>query len=121
MPPMIPEPSHINHSWCVYTPTDEISRPPHQQSAETTPALRGPARSSHPPQAAAERPSTTKKNVYIQPRSNWLQLQSVATSARAVPASFSENVVAPAEQAAMLAPSAPINAPCNGFQNTENP
>ena len=75
----------------------EISRPPHQHSAETKPALRGPARSSQPPQIAAETPSSTKKNVYIQPRSNWLQLQSVAMSACSVPAAFSPNVTAPAE------------------------
>src|SRR5580692_8099590 len=44
------------------------TRPPHQHSAATTPALRGPARSSQPPQSAADDPSTTKNNVYIQPR-----------------------------------------------------
>ena len=33
----------------------------------TTPALRGPARSSQPPQSAADTPSTTKNSVYIQP------------------------------------------------------
>src|SRR5204863_1748458 len=43
------------------------TRPPHQQQAATTPALRGPTRSSQPPQIAAETPSRTKNNVYIQP------------------------------------------------------
>jgi hypothetical protein len=41
--------------------------PPHQHSAATTAALRGPARSSHPPHNAAEDPSSTKNSVYIQP------------------------------------------------------
>src|SRR5712671_1066268 len=39
----------------------EITSPPHQHSAATTPALRGPARSSHPPQTAADDPSSTKR------------------------------------------------------------
>ena len=56
-------------------------RPPHQQSAATTPALRGPTRSSQPPQMAAEVPSSTKNSVYIQPRSNWVQSQLVVNSA----------------------------------------
>ena len=44
---------------------------------------------------AAETPSSTKKNVYIQPRSNWLQLQSVAVRACSVPSDFSAKVAAP--------------------------
>ncbi len=83
--------------------------------------MRGPARSSQPPQMAADTPSSTKKNVYIQPRSNWLQLQSVANRALAVPAAFSENVVAPAEQMGSGLPSAPISTASSGFQNTEKP
>ena len=35
-------------------PSAEIRRPPHQHSAETTPARLGPTFSSHPPQMAAE-------------------------------------------------------------------
>ena len=51
--------------------------PPHQQQADTTPALRGPARSSQPPQIAAEEPSSTKNSVYIQPRVEIFQSQLV--------------------------------------------
>ena len=49
-------------------PNAAIMRPPPQHSAATTPALRGPARSSQPPQIAAETPSNTKNKVNIQPR-----------------------------------------------------
>ena len=80
MPPITPEPSHINHSWCVYTPSAEITRPPHQHSADTTPALRGPARSSQPPHNAAEQPSSTKNRVNIQPRLEMRQSQVVVNS-----------------------------------------
>ena len=45
------------------TPTAPISMPPHQQKAETTPALRGPTRSSQPPQMAEAEPSTTKNRL----------------------------------------------------------
>src|SRR5215468_4799364 len=58
----------------------EITSPPHQHSAATTPALRGPARSSHPPQIAADEPSTTKNSVYIQPRLEMRQSQVVVKS-----------------------------------------
>ena len=70
---------------------------------------------------AAEMPSSRKKNVNIQPRSNWLQLQSVANSAFSVPADFSPNVTAPAEHSGTAFPSAPRTALCSGFQNTEKP
>ena len=62
-------------------PRAEIKSPPHQQIAETKPALRGPARSSQPPHMAAEDPSRTKKSVYIQPRSATFQSQPTATRA----------------------------------------
>src|ERR1700759_409333 len=62
-------------------PKAPMMRPPHQHSAATTPALRGPARSSQPPQSAADEPSTTKNRVYIQPRSLIFQSQVVVTSA----------------------------------------
>ena len=55
-------------------------RPPHQQHAATKPALRGPARSSQPPQIAAEMPSTTKNRVYIQPMLATFQSQVVVNS-----------------------------------------
>src|SRR4029078_9644470 len=90
-------------------------------SAETNAALRGHTRSSQPPQVAAETPSSTKKNVYIQPRSNWLQLQSVAVRACSVPSDFSAKVTPPCEHSGSALPSAPRRAPCSGFQNTEKP
>ena len=55
-------------------------RPPPQHSAATTPALRGPTRSSQPPQIAAETPSSTKNSVYIQPRLATRQSQVVVNS-----------------------------------------
>src|SRR5215468_5250775 len=61
-------------------PIAPSTSPPHQQSAATTPALRGPARSSQPPQTAADTPSTTKKSVYIQPRLATRQSQVVVNS-----------------------------------------
>src|SRR5215813_10987687 len=48
-------------------PSAPSRSPPAQHTAETTPALRGPARSSQPPQIAADTPSSTKNSVYIQP------------------------------------------------------
>ena len=65
MPPMTPEPSHIIHNWCWYTPRAEMSKPPHQHKAATTPALRGPARSSQPPNSAAEEPRNRKNRMYM--------------------------------------------------------
>ncbi len=44
-----------------------MQNPPPQQHAATTPALRGPSRSSHGPNTAADDPSMTKKSVYIHP------------------------------------------------------
>src|SRR5438270_13940043 len=68
MPPMTPDPSHNIHNWCRMIPPAEMTSPPHQQMAATTPALRGPARSSQPPQMAAAEPRNTKNSVYVQPR-----------------------------------------------------
>src|SRR4026208_256542 len=92
-------------------PSAPSARPPAQQKAATTPALRGPTRSSQPPQMAAEVPSNTKNRVNIQPRSNCLQLQLVVKSACSVPAAFSPNAVAAAEQPGTALPSAPTTAP----------
>src|ERR1700761_4632880 len=61
-------------------PIAPSTKPPHQHNAATTPALRGPARSSQPPQTAAAMPSTTKNSVYIQPRLATRQLQVVVNS-----------------------------------------
>src|SRR5476649_1543607 len=48
-------------------PAAETTKPPDQQIAATTPALRGPSRSTQAPKSAAEDPSMTKKSVNIQP------------------------------------------------------
>ena len=56
------------------------NRPPHQHNAETKPALRGPTRSSQPPQIAAEMPRNTKNSVYIQPMLATRQSQVVVNS-----------------------------------------
>ncbi len=61
--------------------------PPHQHSALTTPALRGPARSSQLPQIAAELPSRTKNRVYIQPRVDTRQSHEVVNSSPQKPTS----------------------------------
>ena len=58
-----------------------MKRPPHQHSAATKPALRGPARSTQPPQMAAAEPRNTKNSVYIQPSSLIFQSQLVTNSA----------------------------------------
>src|ERR1700744_5067050 len=54
--------------------------PPPQRQAPTTPPLRGPARSSQPPQIAAATPSTTKNSVYIQPMLATFQSQVVVNN-----------------------------------------
>ena len=77
MPPMTPEPSHMSQSWCKMIPTAEMTNPPHQQNAATTPALRGPTRSTQPPQIAAEEPRKMKKSIYIGARSTTRQSQLV--------------------------------------------
>src|SRR4051794_12133099 len=91
-------------------PIAEITMPPHQHSAETTPALRGPARSSQPPQIAAETPRKTKNRVYIQPSVDTFQSQFVTNSSCKKPTSGPHLI-------ASLMPSAFDN----GSQNTENP
>src|SRR5947207_11240859 len=93
----------------MWTPSAEISRPPHQQAAATTPALRGPARSSQPPHSAALDPKNTKKSVYIQPRLGLSQSQVVVNSM--VNSDVSEHGIG------LLIPSAFVS----GNQNTEKP
>src|SRR3954453_21365829 len=61
-------------------PNAPIKRPPPQHRAATKPALRGPARSCHPPQIAAETPRMTKNSVYIHPRLATFQSQVVVKS-----------------------------------------
>ena len=87
-----------------------MSNPPDQQNAATTPALRGPARSSQPPHSAAEAPSKTKNRVNIQPRSATFQSQVVVNSAVIRPESAGQAT-------AFETPTAWLN----GSQNTENP
>ena len=58
-----------------------MRNPPPQQSAATSPALRGPSRSSQPPNNAAERPRNTIPIVKVQRRSLTRQLQVVVNSA----------------------------------------
>src|SRR6059058_2103625 len=59
-------------------PRLDITRPPHQHSADTTPALRGPACSSQPPNSAVDSPRNTKNSVNIQPSIEIFQSQVVA-------------------------------------------
>src|SRR5260370_41088388 len=96
--------------------------PPHEHSVATKPALRGPSRSGQPPQIAADEPRSTKNSVYIQPRSNWVQSQSVAKGAWAVMPSLPEKLVASPGQASGLgAPLAAATMRPSGTQNTEKP
>src|ERR1700745_3909221 len=95
-------------NWCAWMPKAEITMPPAQQQAATTPALRGPTCSSQPPHNAAEQPRMTKNSVYIQPSVETLQSQPVAVNWAKKPASF-------AQAMADLMPSALLS----GSQNTE--
>src|SRR5262245_28008244 len=112
MPPITPEPMIISQNWCVITPKAEITMPPHQHSALTRPALRGPARSSQPPQIAAAQPRNTKNSVYIQP--------SVATRQSHVVVNSSATKLTSAPHALAPVP-AVANARDSGSQNTEKP
>ena len=101
----------MSQNWCRWMPSADSSMPPHQHTAETTPALRGPARSSQPPQMAAEQPRKTKNRVYIQPSVATRQSQPEANSS--------------AKKLMSLAHAAPVPAVVNdldnGSQNTEKP
>src|SRR5882724_3215245 len=107
---MTPEPSHNIHNWCSMMPPAEMTSPPHQQMAATTPALRGPARSSHPPQMAAADPRNTKKSVYVHPSMYNFQSQFVANTRARKPISLGHS-------SDSLMPMALDS----GSQNTENP
>ncbi len=102
----------MSQNWCRWMPSADSSMPPHQHRAETTPALRGPARSSQPPQMAAEQPRNTKKSVYIQPRVATRQSQPVANSSAKKLMSFGQ---APAPVPAV------DSALDSGSQKTEKP
>src|SRR5512135_880113 len=56
-----------------------MRNPPPQHTAATTPALRGPSRSTQRPHTAAEEPRKTKNSVNIQPSVLIFQSQDVAT------------------------------------------
>src|SRR5208283_4486573 len=83
--------------------------PPAQQQAATAPALRGPTRSSQPPQIAADTPSRTKKSVNIQPMLAMRQSQVVVNN--------SWTSVMSGQVLAAVIPSARDS----GSQNTLNP
>jgi hypothetical protein len=110
MPPSTPVPSHRIQSWWVTMPKAPSSRPPDQQTAAATPALRGPARSSQPPHSAAATPRKKMNRVNTQLRSATSQSQLVVN--RAV------KMDDPAGQASGLLP--PISCD-SGSQNTLKP
>jgi len=107
---MTPEPNSINQNWWVYTPKAAINIPPHQHMALTTPALRGPARSSQPPHNAAELPSSTKNKVYIQPKVETFQSHVLVKS------SWKNPISAPHFSGSLMP-----KALDKGSQNTEKP
>src|SRR5512145_3514280 len=92
MPPITPEPSQSSQIWCRCTPSAEMTSPPHQHSAESTPALRGPAFSSQPPQIAAEEPRKTKNIVYIQPSMEIFQSQPELNTCSKKPMSLAHSI-----------------------------
>src|SRR3569833_2783623 len=92
-------------------PTDEINMPPHQHNAATTPAFRGPARSSQPPHSAAAQPRNTKYSVYIPPSVDTCQSHVVVNSSAKQPESLPHAAPAPAVCSAFD----------SGSQNTEKP
>src|SRR4051812_20844565 len=108
---MTPDPSSISQNWCCWMPSAEISIPPHQHTAATTPALRGPARSSQPPQTAAAMPRIRKNSVNIQPRVEMCQSQLLANHSPKKPTSGPQVLPAPALD----------NCLESGSQNTEKP
>lgn len=87
-----------------------MHNPPHQQAAETNPARLGPARSSHPPNNAADEPRNTKKSVYIQPIVEMRQSHAVVKSSAGIDTVASQ-----------VRGAAPPRARERGSQNTENP
>src|ERR1700749_5272081 len=90
-------------------PSAPTNKPPDQHSAATKPALRGPPRSSQPPQIAAETPSSTKNSVNIQPMLATFQSQVVVNN--------SWNNEMSGQAFAAVSPSARDS----GNQNTEKP
>src|SRR4051812_5277430 len=91
-------------------PNAEITKPPHQHTVATTPALRGPACSSQPPNSAAAPPRKRKNSVNIHPSMEIFQSHVVAKISAKKLMSFGQ-----AMDSLM-----PI-AFDNGSQNTEKP
>ncbi len=87
-----------------------MSNPPPQQNAATTPALRGPSRSSQWPKTAAEDPRKTKNSVNIQPSVLIFQSQFVANRLEIKPMSAGHGM-------GLSMPMARLS----GFQNTLKP
>ena len=114
MPPITPEPSNISQNWCSVD-AERRDQPCRRTStrAATTPALRGPTRSSQPPHSAAEQPRKTKNSVYIQPSVAMLPVAAGGEQlGRRSSTSFG------AGRRAVL----DADAPCDsGSQNTEKP
>src|SRR5579859_4056148 len=75
-PPTQPD-SHSSHIWCEAVPAAARISPPHHRKADTTPPLRGPERSSQPPNKAAEQPRKMKNRVYMNCRLVIFQSQPV--------------------------------------------
>ncbi len=109
MPPSTPVPSHTIHNWCVFTPTAPSAMPPHQQTAATTPALRGPTRSSQPPQIAAAMPRNAMNSVNVKLTDGTDQLHVVVNRSVVQLASFGQD------------PSGVASSFVIGNQNTEKP
>src|SRR5215469_16419923 len=107
---MIPEPTHNSQIWWMTTPNAEINRPPHHRNAAAKPALRGPTRSSHPPQIAEAVPRNTKNSVYIQPSMEIFQSQLVVKTLSRKLMSFGQSID-------LVIP----RALCRGSQKTEKP
>lgn len=109
MPPITPQPSHISHNWCMCTPSAPSNRPPPQQQAAIAPDLRGPARSSQPPNTAAEMPRTAMNNSNVTVSELTRQLHVVVNSSCHNDTRAQESGTGPA------------SAFDSGNQNTENP
>src|SRR5581483_6000313 len=90
-------------------PSAPSTSPPHHKIAAATPAFRGPARSTQPPNIAAEIPRKTKNNVYIHPMLATRQSQVVVN-----------NSAVSDKLGHVFGAFRPI-ARDNGSQNTENP
>src|ERR1700722_11760429 len=92
------------------TPMAATTSPPRQQNVATTPALRGPTRSTHPPQMAAAKPRNRKNSVNVQPSMEIFQSQVVVKIWSMTEASFGQATLEVIPKALD-----------SGSQNTEKP